>query len=84
MLGLWIQVHLEIADSVAAVRQEGDRLVHLHSLRFEHLEQTAFGLGVVAIYQMRSISKLRRPGTYSYPRSPQTIFWLATAGLLQT
>jgi hypothetical protein len=35
---------LEIADSVAAVRQEGDRLVHLHSLRFEHLEQTAFGL----------------------------------------
>jgi hypothetical protein len=33
MLGLQIQVHLEIADSVAAVRQERDRLVHLHSPR---------------------------------------------------
>src|SRR5271165_6009879 len=47
MLGLWIQVHLKIADNVAAVRQERDRLVHLHSLRFEHLEQAPFGLGIV-------------------------------------
>jgi hypothetical protein len=54
MLGLRIQVQLEIADSVAAVRQERDRLVHLHSLRFEHLEQTPFGLGIVAIYKSES------------------------------
>src|SRR5260221_905935 len=48
MLGLRIQVQLEIAD---------DRLVHLHSLRFEHLEQTTFGLGVVAIYKSEAFRR---------------------------
>src|SRR3984893_12477610 len=57
MLGLRIQVHLKIADSVAAVRQESDFLVHLHSLRFEHLEQTAFGFSVVAIYKSEAFRR---------------------------
>src|SRR5271165_6490378 len=82
MLGLRIQVHLKIADSVAAVRQERDRLVHLHSLRFEHLEQTTFGLDIVAIYKSEAFRRFAPPGTYSYPRSPRTILPLATAGLL--
>ncbi len=42
MLGLRVQVHLEIADRIAAIRQERNRLVHLHPLRFKHHEQTAF------------------------------------------
>jgi len=44
MLGLRVQVHLEIADRIAAIRQERNRLVHLHPLRFKHLEPTALGL----------------------------------------
>src|SRR4029077_6322728 len=56
MLGLWVQIHLENADRVAAVRQERDRLVHLHSLGFEHLEQTAFGLVVVAAILLPTIT----------------------------
>ena len=36
---------------------QSSALVHLHSLRFEHLEQTAFGLGVVAIYKAEAFRR---------------------------
>src|SRR5260221_1009636 len=67
MLGLRVQVHLEIADRIAAIGQECNRLVHLHPLRFKHLEQTAFRLGVVVIHKSKALRRSALLGhTFTY------------------
>src|SRR5260221_7409759 len=67
MLGLRVQVHLEIADRIAPTKQEPNRLVHLHPLRFKHLEQTAFRLGVVAIHKSKALRRSALLGdTFTY------------------
>src|SRR6266436_3363241 len=48
---------INLVGAIFGNRQERDRLVHLHSLRFEHLEQTTFGLGIVAIYKSEAFRR---------------------------
>ena len=40
----------QLADVFATVGEEGDLLVFLHAVGFEHLEQTAFGFAVVGFH----------------------------------
>ena len=49
MLGLGVEVQLQLAHRIAAIREKGYLLIHLHALGFEHLKYPPFGLGVIAV-----------------------------------
>ena len=56
MLGLGIEVELEIADRIAAIREEGDLLIQLMALRFEDLEEPAFGFLVIGLDESKTFA----------------------------
>src|SRR5262245_9278353 len=56
VLGLWVQIQLEVPHGVAPVRQKRDLLVHLMALRVEHLEQAAFGLLVQGLHKPKALT----------------------------
>ena len=49
MFRLGIEVQLQLAHRIAAVRKKRHLLIHLHALGFEHLKHTPLGLGVIAV-----------------------------------
>ena len=56
VLGLRVQVQLEVAHRVAAVGEKRELLVHLMALRLEHLEQAAFGLLVQGLDKPKALA----------------------------
>jgi hypothetical protein len=50
VLSLGVEIERLVADVFAAVGEEGDLLVGLHPLGFEHFEQAPFGFGVVGLH----------------------------------
>ena len=50
VFSLRIQIQLDVAHVLAAVGEEIDLLVGLHTLRLKQLEQAAFGLFIVGLY----------------------------------
>ncbi len=50
VLSLGVEIERQVADVFAAVGEEGDLLVGLHPLGFEHFEQAPFGFGVVGLH----------------------------------
>jgi len=55
MLGAGVEVEGQVADVLAAVGDEGDGLVGLHTLAFEHLEEAPFGFGVVGLHEAEGL-----------------------------
>jgi len=49
MLGLGIEIQLQLAHRIAAVGEKGHLLIHLHTLGSEHLKHAPLGLGVIAV-----------------------------------
>jgi hypothetical protein len=46
---------LQITYGVAAIRQKHDLLIHLQTLRFQHLVKPALGLGVVLVDERKHL-----------------------------
>jgi hypothetical protein len=49
MLGLGIEVKLEITDGIAAIGEKRALLVELGALGLEHLEEPAFGFLIIGL-----------------------------------
>lgn len=48
VLGVGTHAHLQVANGVAAVGEKRDALIHLQSLRSEHVVKTALRFGIEA------------------------------------
>jgi len=55
MLGLGVEVQLQLAHRIAAVGEKGHLLIHLHALGFEHLKHAPLGLGIVAMHKGKTL-----------------------------
>ena len=57
MLGLGVEVQLQLAHRIAAIREKGYLLIHLHPLGFQHLEHAPLGLGVIAMHEGKTLRR---------------------------
>src|SRR5882724_10549236 len=55
MFRLRIEVELQLAYRIAAIGEKGDLLIHLHALGFEYLKHAPFRLGIVAMYEGKTL-----------------------------
>ena len=65
MLGLGIEIELEIAHGVAAIGEKRDLLVQLVALGLEHLEEPAFGFLVIGLDEGKTLAGDGRLGLFS-------------------
>src|SRR5712691_7926306 len=56
MLGLRIEVELEVAYGITAIGQKRDLLVQLVALGLEHLEEAAFGFLVIGLDESKTLA----------------------------
>ena len=64
MLGLRIEVELEVAHGIAAIGEKRDLLVQLVPLGLEHLKEPPFGFGVVGLDQSKTLAGDGRFGLF--------------------
>src|SRR5580704_5580509 len=55
MFGFRAEIVLQITHGVAAIGQKHDLLIHLQTLRFQHLVKPALGLGVVLVDECKHL-----------------------------
>jgi hypothetical protein len=55
MFRLGVEVQLQLPYRIAAIREKGDLLIHLHALGFEHLKHAPFRLGIVAMHEGKTL-----------------------------
>ena len=73
MLGLGIEVELEVAHGVAAIGEKGDLLVELVALRLEHLEEPAFGFLVIGLHEGKTLAGDRLLGLFPAVKGQETL-----------
>src|SRR5205085_694157 len=56
MLGLWVEIQLEISDRIAAIREKRELLVHLMALRLQHLEQAPFRFRIESLHKPKALA----------------------------
>src|SRR5213592_2912984 len=73
MLGLRIEVELEVAHGIAAIGEKRDLLVQLVALGLEHLEEPAFGFGVVGLDKSKTLAGDGRFGLFPPVKREETL-----------
>ena len=56
VFGFWVEVELQVAHRLTAIGEEGDLLVGLHALAFEHLEQPPFGFVIIGLDKSKALA----------------------------
>ena len=73
MLGLRVEVELELAHGVAAIGEKGDLLVQLVALRLEHFEQAPFGFLVKGLHEGKALAGDRLLGLLAACERQETL-----------
>jgi hypothetical protein len=72
VLGVRVQVELEVAHGLTTIGEKGDLLVELVPLRLEHLEQPPFRFLVIRLYKGETLTGDRRLGFLAASKRQQT------------
>ena len=65
MLGVGVEIALEVTHAIAAIGEKCDLLVELVALGLEHLEEPAFGFGVVGLDKSQTLAGDGRFGLFA-------------------
>ena len=56
ILGVGMEIELEVPHGILPVRQKGKLLIHLYALGLEDLEQLALRIGIVALHKREAFA----------------------------
>ena len=73
MLGLGIEVPLEVTDSIATIGEKRDLLVELVALGLEHLEEPAFRFLVIGLHEGKTFAGDRLLGLFPTVKGQETL-----------
>src|SRR5438876_11597833 len=73
MLGLRIEVELEVAHGITAIGEKGDLLVQLVALGLEHLKEAALGFLVIGLDESKTLAGDRRFGLFPPVKREETL-----------
>jgi hypothetical protein len=73
MLGLWVEIELEVTHRVTPIREKRNLLVELVALRLEHLKEAAFGFLVIGLDEGKTLAGDRLLGFFPAVKGQETL-----------